>query len=131
MINELAAYAQARAGAAARRAATSLIFAAVALVFALFAFAALFAALFFWLEPRHGPAAAALIVAAVAIALSLIALAPLLFRKRPPPPPPTDGMSQFVSLMAQTAPKLGPRQLLAAAAVIALALVLSARTPRR
>jgi len=99
--------------------------------FALFAFAALLAALFFWLEPAHGPALASLNVAAVGLALALIASALLFIRRRAPPPQPSDELSQLVSLLAQAATRLGPRPLLAAAAAFALVLVLSARSSRR
>jgi len=128
MANEIAAYVQAQVKARVRRAVTPAAFAATAGVFVLFAAAGLFAALFFWLEPEHGPVAASLICTVVAIVLGLIAAAPLLIGRRAPPPPQQGAaLPQFVSLMARTAPGLGPRQVIVAAALIGAALVLSAR----
>ena len=126
MTNELVALAQARAKAAARRAAVTAAFALVGAVFALFALAGLFAALFFWVELELGPIAAALICAAVAIVLAILALLPLAFKRRSAPPTAPEGaLPQFVSLLAQTAPRLAPRQLLVTAALIGVALALS------
>jgi len=128
MTNEIAAYVRAQVKAAARRQLTPAAFAVAAGVFVLFAAAGLFAALFFWLEPELGPVAASFICTAVALVLALIAAAPLLVRRRAPPPSqPPAALPQFVSLMARTAPGLGPRQVLVAAALIGAALVLSAR----
>jgi hypothetical protein len=128
MANELVAFAQAQAKAAARRAAVPAAFALVGGLFVLFAVAGLFAALFFWLEPEHGPVAAALVCAAIALVIAILASLPLMFKRRRPPPPPYEGsLPQFVSLMARTAPDLAPRQLILAAAVLGVALVLSAR----
>ena len=103
-------------------------------MFVLFAVAGAFAALFFWLEPDRGPAAAALICAGVALVLAILMVLPLRFTRRRPPPPVYEGsLPQFVSLMAKTAPRLAPRQLIVAAALIgaALALALSGRGNRK
>ena len=132
MTNEIVAFAQARAKTAARRAAVPAAFALVCGLFVLFAVAGLFAALFFWLEPEHGPVAAALICAAIALVLALLASLPLVFRRRRPPPPPNAGsLPQFASLMARTAPNLAPRQLIVAAALLGLALALSGRGKKK
>lgn len=128
MTNEISAYVQGQVKTAVRRVATPAAFGLVAGLFVLFAVAGLFAALFFWFEPDHGPISASLICTAVALVLGIIASAPLLVGKRAPPPPPPDAMlPQFVSLMTRTAPGLGPRQIVMTAALVGVALVLSAR----
>jgi hypothetical protein len=128
MINQLVAFAEAQAMAAARRIAAPAAFALVGGLFALFGVAGLFAALFFWIEPERGPIPAALICAAIAIGLAIMALLPLAFRRRPPPRPASEGtLPQFVSLMAKTAPSLAPKQLIVTAALLGVALVLSAQ----
>jgi Putative Actinobacterial Holin-X, holin superfamily III len=132
MLDELVALAKAQAKTAARRIAVPAAFAVVAGLFALFAMAALFVALFCWLEPEHGPAVAALVCAGAAIVLAILALLPLAFRRRPAPQPPPEGaLSQFVTLMAKTAPGLGPRQIVVAAALLGAALALTARRNRK
>jgi len=131
MIREIVAFARTEAKAAARRAAASAAFALVAGLFVLFAIACLFAALFLWLEPRHGPIIAALVCAGVALFLAILALLPLMFRRRPPPPPPEASLPQLLSLMAKAAPNLGPRQLVLTAALIGVALALSARGSKK
>ncbi len=133
-MNEITAYVQAQVAAAVRRAATPAAFAIVAGLFVLFAVAALFAALFFWLEPDHGAIAAALICAAAALVIAFLAALPLMFRRKPPPPAPqqqTAALPQFVSLMARTAPGMGPRQIIVAAALVGAAIVLSARGAKK
>lgn len=131
MVNEVVALVQDRATAAVKRAVTPAAFALIAALFLLFAIAALFAALFYWLEPAHGAVVAALICAAVAIVLGLIALAPLAFGRRKPPPPPPRAASGvlplFVGAATKSASRLTPRQMLVAAALIGAALVLTAR----
>ena len=128
MTRQIIAYLIAQAGPELRRALAPTAFVVAAGLFVLFAAAGLFAALFFWFEPAHGPIAASLLCAAVALVLALVAAAPLLLRRRPPPPPPQEAMlPQFVSLIAKTAPGLGPRQIIVAAALIGVALALSAR----
>ena len=132
MTNEIVAFAQAQAKTAVRRVAVPTGFALAGGLFLLFAIVGLFFALFFWLAPEHGPAAASLIVAAVALGLALVACLPVAFRRRPPPPPPPDPMlPQFVSLMARTAPSLAPRQLIVTAAVLGIALVLTGRGQKK
>ncbi len=131
MMNEVAAFAGAQARSAVRRVATPLAFVLAAALFALFALAALFAALFFWVAPMLGASIAALIVAAVAIVLALLFLLPLTFRRRPPPPEPTAALPQYVSLLAQAAPKLGPKQLMIAIGLLAVALVLGSRASKK
>jgi hypothetical protein len=133
MRNEIVAFAQAQAKTAVRRAAIPTAFALTGGLFVLFAIAGLFSALFFWLEPEHGPLAASLILTAVALVLALLAFLPLVFRRRPPPPPPRQDamLPQFVSLMARTAPGLGPRQIIFAAALLAVALVFTGRGQKR
>ena len=132
MISEIVALAQAQAKAAARRAAVPAAFALAAGLFVLFAVVGAFAALFFWLEPHRGPVAAALICAGVALVLAILMLLPLMFKRRRPSPPPYEGsLPQFVSLMAKTAPRLAPRQLIVAAALIGAALALSGRRNRK
>jgi hypothetical protein len=128
MTSEILAFTQTQAKATARRAAVPAAFALIAGVFVLFAVVGVFAALFFWLEPHRGPVAAALICAGIALVLAILMLLPLIFKRRRPSPPPYEGsLPQFVSLMAQTAPKLTPRQLIAAAALIGAALAISGR----
>ena len=133
MANEIVAFAQAKAKAAARRAAVPAAFALTGGLFVLFAIAGLFSALFFWLEPDHGPVAASLILTAVALVLALLAFALLAFRRQPPPPPPQQDamLPQFVSLMARAAPGLGPRQLVVTAALVAVALVFTGRGQKK
>jgi len=130
MANGIVALLQARASAAARRAGASAAFALIAAVFVLFALGGLFAALFFALEPRQGAMIAALICAAVALVVAVLAILPLLFRRRPPPPPPPSGdmLPQFVALMAKSTPSLAPRHLIVTAALVGVALVLTARS---
>jgi hypothetical protein len=132
MTSEIVAFAQAQAKTAARRAAVPAAFALVAALFALVAVAGAFAALFFWLEPHRGPAAASLICAGVALVLALLMILPLMFKRRRPSRPPYEGsLPQFVSLMAKTAPRPAPRQLIVAAALIGVAVVLSGRGNRK
>jgi hypothetical protein len=128
MLGEIVALAQRRATSAARRAAVAGALGIIAALLFLFAAAALFCALFFWLEPLYGPAGAALIVAGVALALGLIAVAPLAFRRRPQPAPePDPTMPQIATLVAQSAASVGPRQTALAAFLLALGLGLMAR----
>jgi apolipoprotein N-acyltransferase len=128
MINQLVAFAEAQAMAAVRRVAAPATFALVAGLFALFGVAGLFAALFFWIAPELGPIPAALICAAIAIVLALVALLPLAFRRPPAPQPASErALPQIVSLMAKTAPSLAPKQLILTAALLRVALVLSAQ----
>jgi hypothetical protein len=128
MRNEIVALAQQKAAAAARRAALPATLGIAAAVLFLFAVAGLLAALFFWLEPLYGPSGAALIAAATAFVLGLLTLAPLAFRRRPQPAPaPDSALPQLVSLLAQSAPSLGPRQTALAAFLLALAFGLLAR----
>jgi hypothetical protein len=125
MVNDIAAIARQRAKAAVGRVARPAAFGIVAGVFFLFAVAALFYALFFWLEPLYGPPVAALIVAAVALVLGLLATAPLIVGRRPEPAaPPASGatLPQVVSLLAQSASSLGPKQSAMTAVVLAVAL---------
>ncbi len=131
MINQFFAFAEAQAMAAAQRFAAPAAFALAGWLFALFAVAGLFAALFFWIQPELGPIPAALICAAIAIVLAILALLPLTFR-RPRPQPASEGaLPQFVSLMAKTAPSLAPRRLIVTAALLGVALVLSARPNKK
>jgi hypothetical protein len=128
MLNEILALAQQKAKAAVGRAIVPTAFSFVAATFFLFAVAALFCALFFWLEPLYGPPGAALIVAAAAFVIGLIATLPLLIGRRPPAastPPPT--LPQVMSLLTQSAPNMGPRQTALAAVLMAVALGLMAR----
>ena len=132
MTSEITAYIQTQVLAAVRRVVTPAAFGLVAGLFVLFAVAGLFAALFFWFEPEHGPIAASLICAAVALVLGLLAAAPLLFGRRAPPPQPQEAsLPQFVALMARTAPGLGPRQLVMTAALLGVALVVSTRGAKK
>jgi hypothetical protein len=127
MIVEIA---QQQAQAAIRRAIVPAAIAVVALVFFLFTLVALFAALFYFEEPIYGPRSAALIVAAIAFVLSLIAVVFLVAGRRPKPspsPPPDTALPQLVTLLAQTAPSVTPRQAAFAAALLALALGLMSR----
>ena len=130
MTNQIVAFAQAQAKTAVRRVAVPTAFALAGGLFLLFAIVGLFFALFFWLAPEHGPAAASLIVAAVALGLALVAFLPVAFRRRPPPPPTPDPvLPQFVSLLART--NLAPRQLIVTAAVLGIALVLTGRSQKK
>src|SRR5271165_4525416 len=104
MTNEIAAYVRAQIKSAVRRAITPAAFGVAAGLFALFGVAGLFAALFFWFEPEHGPIAAALFCAAIAVVLAIVTATPLLFRRRPSPPQGAT-LPQFVSLIATTAPR--------------------------
>ncbi|HEY1452908.1 MAG TPA: phage holin family protein [Roseiarcus sp.] len=128
MIVEIA---QQQAQAAVRRALIPAAIAVVALVFFLFALVALFAALFFLEEPIYGPRSAALIIAAVAFALGLLAVLFLFVGRRPKPaptPPPTEStLPQLLTLLAQAAPSVAPRQAAFATALLALALGLMSR----
>jgi hypothetical protein len=130
MIRELAALARAQATSAARRAVAPVAFALAAGLLAFFVLVGLFGALFFWLEPAHGPIAASLVVAVVAFVLALLALLPLMLGRRSPPPPPQDALPQFMSLMAQAAPNLGRKPLLATAALVAIAVIVGSRSPK-
>jgi hypothetical protein len=129
MVNQIVAIAQEQAQAAVRRAAIPAALAVVALVLFLFALFALFAALFFWEMPIYGPIAAALIVAAVAFVLAIVALMLTRIGRRPKPPPPAPDplVPQLVTLLAQTAPSLGPKTTAWSAVLLALALGLMAR----
>jgi hypothetical protein len=128
MRNEIVAFAQTQVRTAVRRAVVPAAFAAAGSLFAVFAVAGLFGALFFWLEPDHGPLVASLAVTAVALVLGVLAFLPLAFKRQPPPQLQEDGaLPQFVSLMARTAPSLAPRQLIATAALLALAVVFAPR----
>jgi hypothetical protein len=130
MQSELAAFAQQQTKAVVGRVARPAAFGIVAGVFFLIAVAALFSALFFWLEPLYGPPVAAVIVAAVALALGLLATLPLMVgRRTQPAPTPASGatLSQVVSLLAQSASSLGPKQSALTALVLAAALGLMAR----
>jgi len=91
--------------------------------------AVLFCALFFWLEPRYGPAGAALIVAGVAAVFGLLAVAPLAFGHRPQPPPePNATAPQIATLVARSVASVGPRQTALAAFLLAPGLGLMARS---
>lgn len=130
MQSEFAAFAQQQAKAVVGRLARPAAFGIVAGVFFLFAVAALFSALFFWLEPLYGPAIAAVIVAAVALVLGLLAALPLMVGRRPAPSPAAASGAmapQIVSLLAQSASSLGPKQSVLAALTLAVVLGLMAR----
>jgi Putative Actinobacterial Holin-X, holin superfamily III len=128
MMNEIVAIAQQQAQAAIRRAAVPAALGVVALVLFLFALSALFAALFFWEMPIYGPLVASLIVAAVAVVLGIVALLLMRIGRRPKPPPPApDPTLPLVSLLAQSAPALGPKTAAWTAVLMALALGLMAR----
>ena len=132
MRNGIVAFAQQRAAATARRAAVPAALGIAAAILFLFAAAGLFAALFFWLAPLCGSAGAALIVAALAFGLGLLVIALLAFRRRPQHPPAPDAtMPQVVSLVAQSAPSLSPRQTVLAAFLLAVAFGLLARGSSR
>ncbi len=131
MTNEIVAFVRAKARTAVRRAAVPAAFALVGGLFVIFAVAGLFAALFFWLEPDRGPLAASLIVTAVAIALGILAFLPLMFRRSAPPSPPDATLPAFVSLLARSAPNLGPRQLMMTAALVGAALIFSSRPSKK
>jgi hypothetical protein len=128
MRNEILAFAQQQAQAAARRAIVPVAFGAAALVFFALTLVALFGALFFWLAPLYGRPIAALITAAVALVLGLIASLPLVVRRRPPPPAPApnSNLPQLVSLVAQSASG-SPKQTALAAFLLAIGLGLMAR----
>jgi hypothetical protein len=130
MRNDLSAFVQQQAKAVVGRVARPAALGAVAGVFFLFAVAALFSALFFWLEPLYGPPVAAVIVAAVALVLGLLATLPLMVGRRPAPAaaaPSGATLPQVVSLLAQSASSLGPKQSALTALVLAVALGLMAR----
>jgi hypothetical protein len=130
MQSEFAAFAQQQAKAVVGRVARPAALGIVAGVFFLFAVAALFSALFFWLEPLYGPPVAAVIVAAVAFVLGLLATLPLIAGRGPAPfPAPASGATapQVVSLLAQSASSLGPKQSLLTGLVLAVTLGLMAR----
>ena len=128
MPNVIVEIAQQQAQVVIRRAIVPAAIGVVALVFFLFALVALFAALFFFEEPIYGPRSAALIIAAVAFALGLVAVLFLVVGRRPKPsPPPDTTLPQLVTLLAQTATSVAPRQAAIAAALLALALGLMSR----
>lgn len=136
MIAQIVAYLQARAKAAALRAAVSTASLLVAGVFGLAAVAGLFVALFFWVAQLIGPVFAGLVCFGAGILLSIVSLAPLMIvmltrRRRAPPPPPAPTLPDFVSLVAKSAPGLGPRQLVVTAALLGMAIALSARRRRK
>src|SRR5260370_35587173 len=107
MQNEIVAFARRQATRAVRRAAVPAAFALAGAILFLFAVAGLFAALFFWLEPEHGPLAASLIVAVVALVLGLLALLPSVL-KRPKPPPATT-LPQLACLRPRSGPRFATR----------------------
>lgn len=134
MGNDILAFAQQQAKTAIGRAARPAAFGLVGGVFFLITVGALFAALFFWLEPLYGPPIAAVIVAAVALILGLLATVPLMVGRRPEPAPePASGatLPQVVSLLAQSASSLGPKQSALTAVLLAVALGLMARSSSR
>lgn len=134
MTNEIVALVQkqvqTQVNVVVRRVAVPAAFAAVAGLFALFALAGLFMALFFWLAPERGPLEASLIVTLVALALALLAVLPIVFRRKPAPPPvQQDSMlPQFVSLLARTTPGLSPKSLIISAALVAAMLFFGSRS---
>lgn len=128
MKNEIVGLVQAQAKSAVRKVVVPTAFAAVGGLFLLFMIAALFVALFFWLEPTQGAVTASLAVAGAALVLALIAFLPLMLKRSPPPPPPRQAdaaLPQLVGLMSRSAGKLGPRQLVVAATLLAAAVVIS------
>jgi len=130
MQTEFSAFAQQQAKAVVGRVARPAALGIVAGVFFLLAVAALFSALFFWLEPLYGPPIAAVIVAAVALVLGFLTTLPLMVKRRPQPAPaPASGatLPQVVSLLAQSASSLGPKQSALTALVLVIALGLMAR----
>jgi len=124
---DLASLLRGHARRAARRVAIPAAFAIVTLVFVSLAITALFAALFFMLEPSQGPLRAALILSASALVLAALASTPLWFPRRKPPPAREPTLAEFVALMAKSAPTLAPRQLALTAVLLALALALMAK----
>ncbi len=126
MANALFAYFANRTRAAMRRQAISLAYVLVGAVFALFALAGLFAALFFALEPGYGPMRASLIVAAVAFLLTLLATAPLWLPRRRPPPPPDPTLAELLALASKGNPGAAPSKLAIVGVIAALALGLLA-----
>ena len=109
MVNDIAAIARQRAQAAVGRVARPAAFGIVAGVFFLFAVAALFYALFFWLEPLYGPPVAALIVAAVALVLGLLATAPLIVGRRRPSLPPRPPLARRCRRSSRCSRRAHPR----------------------
>ena len=68
------------------------------------------------------------IVAAIALRAGLLAIVPLASKRRPQAAASPDAtLPQFVSLLAKSAPSLGPRQTAVAAFLLAIALGLMAR----
>jgi len=134
MTNEIVALVQKQVqthvNMAVRRVAVPAAFAIVGGLFAVFALAGLFMALFFWLAPEHGPLEASLILTLVALVLALLAFLPLLLRRKPAPPPvQQDSMlPQFVSLLARTTPGLSPKPLLISAALVGVMLFFGSRS---
>jgi len=128
MLSALAGLAGDQARMMARHIAAPAISALVGTFFVLLAVAALFAALFLWLEQTHGPVVAALSVSLVAFALGLVALLPLLLRRRRPIPPPASAMFDLASTtVPKMASLLGPRQIAIGAVVLALVFSLTSR----
>jgi len=129
MTNEIVGYVREQVASSVRRAAAPAAFALIGALFVLFAVAGLFAALFFWLDPDHGPVSASLICAGVALVLAIVAVLPLAFKRSRPAAPPRedDALPRFVNLMAKSAPGLAPRQLILTAAIVGAALILSSR----
>ncbi len=132
MSNEIVELVRQEAMAAVRRTVTPIAYVTAGAIFALFAVAGLFTALFFRLAPDYGPIEAALVCTGVALVLAVVAVIPLLFKRKKPPRPSNDGVvPQFVALIARSTPNPGPRQLMVAAALIGVALLLSARSAKK
>lgn len=127
MSNLITEMAQRQIEVAIRRAILPVAFGIIALVFFLVTLAALFAALFYWEEPLHGPLVGALIVAGVAMVLAIVAVLAIMLRPRPKPAPaPSSSLPQVASLLAQSAPALASKRPLTTAFLLAVALGLMA-----
>ena len=130
MRSEFAAFAQQQAKAVVGRVARPAALGIIAGVFFLFAVAALFSALFFWLEPLYGPPYRGGDRCGGRSRTWALATLPLMVGRRaePAPAPASDAtLPQVVSLLAQSASSLGPKQSALTAVVLAVALGLMAR----
>ena len=127
MSNLIAEIAQRQVEVAIRRAIVPAALGIIALVLFLFTLAALFVALFFWVEPAHGPLVGALIVAGAALVLAIVAVLAITLRPRPKPAPAqSSSLPQVASLLAQSAPALASKRPLVTAFLLAAALGLMA-----
>jgi hypothetical protein len=93
---------KAEADLLARRALSALVGMLVVAVLLLFAIAAVLIALFFWIEPEHGPVVAALLVAALAFLFAVIVMMSVKLAGRPTRRPKVAMGQPFADLQGAT-----------------------------